>query len=314
MKGLELARRYYLEYGAPMIRVRFPELEGILAIGLTGAGSECFGYDDETSRDHDFEPGFCIFAPDSLDRKTLFSLERAYATLPRSYLGFERAGTAPVGGSRHGVIMQSDFLRKRTGSPTGTLTPREWMRIPEPYLCEATNGEIFRDDTGDFTAAREALAHMPEPVRLKKLSGNLLLSAQAGPYNYRRSVARGDTASAQLSVIEFARHAMAACFNLAGRYMPYYKWTFRALAELPALGSLADAFEYLISTDNDKKTASVKLDVIDDIVCALAEELSRQSLTANANASPDLERLAYAVNDRITDPDIRNLNILYAVD
>ncbi len=313
MKGLELSRRYYLEYGAPMIRERFPELEGVLAVGKCGAGSECFGYDDEISTDHDFEPGFCIFAPDDIDRKTLFALERAYASLPASFLGFERRRVAPVGGSRHGVILISDFFGRRTGSPTGTLTPREWIRVPEPYLCEATNGEVFRDDAGTFTAARESLSHMPESVMLKKLAGNLLLAAQAGPYNYRRSVARGDEAAAQLSAIEFVRHATAACFNLAGRYMPYYKWTFRALSDIPEFSPLGDAFLYLITTDNDKKTAAVKSEVTDDIVRALSDAVRERSI-ADIKGAPDLERLAYACNDRIADPDIRNLNILYAVD
>lgn len=314
MKGLELSRRFYLECGAPMLHSRFPELEGILAVGLSGPGSECFGYDDDISRDHDFEPGFCIFAPDSLDRKSLFELERAYASLPRSFLGFERAVVAPVGGSRHGVILQSDFFRQRTGSPTGALTPREWMRVPESFLAEATNGEIFRDDAGTFSAARNSLLHMPETVRLKKLAGNLLLSAQSGQYNYTRCIRRGDTAAAQLSAIEFTRRAMASCFNISGRYMPYYKWSFTALSTLPEFATLTDAFEYLISTDNDKKTAAVKTDVIGDICRTLAEQTSRLTGAAYKCENPDLERLAYAVNDKIKDTDIRSLNILYAVD
>ena len=61
MKGIELSKKFYNEYGAPMIKSEFPELEGVIAVGLVGAGSECFGFDDKVSRDHDFGPGFCMW-------------------------------------------------------------------------------------------------------------------------------------------------------------------------------------------------------------------------------------------------------------
>ena len=64
MKGLEIARAYFEQYGLPMLREQFPGLLPLIAAGLTGSGSECFGFDDEISRDHDFEPGFCLFLPD----------------------------------------------------------------------------------------------------------------------------------------------------------------------------------------------------------------------------------------------------------
>ena len=88
MQGIELCRGFYEAYGAPMLHEQFPQYEEIIAVGLVGAGSECFGYDDEVSRDHDFEPAFCLFLPDEevIDRRTAFLLERAYAKLPKEYL------------------------------------------------------------------------------------------------------------------------------------------------------------------------------------------------------------------------------------
>ena len=312
MKGLELSRRYYLEYGADMIRECAPELEGVLAIGLAGSGSECYGYDDETSQDHDFEPGFCIFVPDDIDEKTRFSLERAYLKLPREFMGYERLRVSPAGGSRHGVISQGDFFRARIGRSDPELTLREWLRIPDAYLAEVVNGEIFRDDAGVFTAARHKLSSMPRDVRLKKLSGQLMLMSQSGQYNYPRAISRGDGFSAQLALFEFVRHTMGACFTLCDRYMPFYKWRPRAFSELPRLSELYDALEYLITTDNDKKTASVKTQVIDDIARTITARLSAEALISHDTT--DLGRCAIHCNDMIADSDVRNLHILYAVE
>ena len=85
MKGLEIAEKYYLEFGKNMIDAEFADIKDKLAAGICGGGSECFGFDDDISKDHDFEAGFCIFIPDEdiIDRKTEFALERAYAKLPK---------------------------------------------------------------------------------------------------------------------------------------------------------------------------------------------------------------------------------------
>ena len=58
MRGLELSRGYFLEYGLPMLERDFPELKKFIAAGLVGSGSERFGFDDTVTRYHDFEPGF----------------------------------------------------------------------------------------------------------------------------------------------------------------------------------------------------------------------------------------------------------------
>jgi hypothetical protein len=54
MKGLELSRQYFTDVAEPLLKRDFPALYPRLAAGLAGNGSECFGYDDEISRDHDW--------------------------------------------------------------------------------------------------------------------------------------------------------------------------------------------------------------------------------------------------------------------
>ena len=313
MKGLEISKAFYYDYGKPLLEKRFPELVPYLAAGLIGSGSECYGYDDEVSRDHDFEPGFCIFLPgeEVVDRKAAFALERAYAGLPREFMGLRRALVSPVGGARHGVIRTADFLMDKTGTNDGVLSLYEWLTLPDYSLSEVVNGEIFEDRYGGITAVRDRLRHRPQDVRLKKLAGHLLLMAQAGQYNYQRCLRHGETGAAQLAVTEFVKNAMAAAFLLNDAYQPYYKWSFKALRELDKLPFMAELLEYLLTTDNEKDTRDEKIDVMEGIAADVIGELQAQGLTQAVCG--DLEKHAYSVNDRIADAQIRNMHILAAV-
>ena len=189
MNGIQLAKSYYDAYGRELLAA-FPELENKIALGIAGSGSECLGYDDEVSQDHDFEPGFCIFAfvedgadADSagvpgggfagkaLTRMEAFALERAYAKLPKEFEGFTRSLMSPVGGNRRGLVDLREFLLQTTGTADGVLTPEQWLHVPEESLLEATNGQIWQDAGGIFTPVRERLSYLPEDVRRKKLAG-----------------------------------------------------------------------------------------------------------------------------------------------
>ena len=136
----------------------------------------------------------------------------------------------------------------------------------------------------------------------------MLLMGQAGQYNYSRCISRGDTAAAQLAVIEFAKSAMNVSFLLHKKYMPYYKWRFRALRGLGET-QLAESLEFLISSDN--KNPDEKMQIIENICQKVGEMLAGQGLCEKACG--EMEALAYAVNDKIEDNKIRNMNILSAV-
>ena len=240
MKGLEIARAYYEQYGEPMLQI---------------------------SRDHDFEPGFSLFLPgeDVVDRRTAFELERAYAALPKEFMGLRRSLVAPVGGPRHGVLRTAEFVTDKVGKADGNLSLMEWLYMPEFSLAEAVNGEIFMDGYGEVTAIRERLRRRPEDVRLKKLAGQLLLMGQSGQYNYRRCLQHGETAAAQLAAVEFVKSTMAAVFLLNDVYQPYYKWCFRAMRALPKLALTAELLEYLLTTDNEPDTAEEKSRVMEGL-------------------------------------------------
>lgn len=313
MKGIEISRAYFNEYGLPMLNNDFLEILPYLCVGLVGSGSECYGFDDEISRDHDFEPGFCIFIPDEdkVDRRAEFMLERAYAKLPKEFMGLKRSIVSPVGGRRNGVIRTSEFYNAKVGCTDGMLTVQNWLTISESYLFEATNGAIFFDNYGEFSDIRNRILHMPEDVRLKRLAGNLLLMAQSGQYNYSRCLSHGETGAAQLAITEFVNAAMKTVFLLNKKYMPYYKWSFRAMRNLEHFSAFSDSFEYLLTSENDSVTAEVKLGVIEDISSLIIEYLIDSNMTKAICG--DLEKHAYSVNDSIEDANIRNSNIFAAV-
>ena len=313
MNGIELAKAYYEECGRPMLEEQFPGVLPLIACGLAGSGSECLGFDDEVSRDHDFEPGFCIFLPgeDVVDRRTAFLLERAYAKLPKEFRGFSRSPIPPAGGARHGVMRSEEFFLEKTGSADGILTVEQWLTVPEQSLLEAAGGEIFTDPYGEVSRIRERLSYYPEDIRRKKLAGNLMLMAQSGQYNYLRCLKHGEKAAAQMAAFEFARSTMRTVFLLNRRYLPYYKWSFRAMRALPELSLHAELLEYLITTDNEPEMAEAKYDVMEGIASDVIDVLVDEELTKAVCG--DLGKHAQSVNDGIKDADIRNMNILAAV-
>ena len=314
MTGLEIARGYYEEFGKPMLESEFADILPLLAAGFVGSGSEHYGYDDEISRDHDFEPGFCIFLPgeDMVDRRRAFQLERAYAKLPKEYAGIKRQNISPVGGNRNGVVRTDEFYTKAIGSANGELTAMQWLRLPDYALAEAVNGDVFFDNYGEFSKIREDLICMPEDIKLKRLAGNLLIMAQSGQYNFMRCMKHGEPEAAQLACVEFVNAAMKTTFLLQDRYMPYYKWSFRALRELIGTKELSEKLSFLLYGDNNDNTvAERKYDTIEEIASETITVLQEKELTQAVCG--DLEKHAYSVNDKIQDSTVRNMNILVAV-
>ena len=347
MKGLELSEQYYKTYGEPMLLKEFPEVLSKLSIGLFGQGSEVLSYDDAISQDHDFEPGFLILLPgeEEVDRRTAFLLERAYAKLPKTFMGFTRSLLSPVGGNRHGVLRMSEFLTRTVGTPDGVLSDLDRLRIPEQYLLEATNGKVFRDDQGTFTAVRENLRKTPEDVKLKKLAGALLLLYQAGPYNYARCLSHGEEAAAQLALFRFTEQALHILYLLNDTLMPYYKWSFRGLSDLLDVPEgMREGLEYLILTGNEIWNEGEKKRLLETITAQIGHMLEERGLLkesrtmaggkigdpretallseqknalfreGNGAVTFDAEKAAYLLNDRIRDPEIRNLHILYGAE
>ena len=302
MKGLEEARLLYEQQGKEMLHSLFPDYENRIAVGLAGHGSECFGYDDELSRDHDFEPGFCLWLTDEDDIRFGPRLARSYRELSTGVSSVK----STMGEKKLGVLRISDFYRRYTGCSGAPESPEHWLSLPSWALAEATNGEVWQDELGEFSAIRNTLLHgMPEDVRLKKIAARAVEMAQSGQYNYLRCLRHGESGSAQLALTEFVRSSCSMVFLINCRHEPYYKWVFRAMSELEKLSPLKDALEFLLLGEND---STLKEGVIEDICTQIIAELRSQKLTDSS--SDYLEDHAFEVQERITDRSIRAMHIM----
>ena len=312
MKGLELSRNFYEGAGAPMLRKEFPELLERIAVGLAGEGSECFGFDDALSADHDFEPAFCLWLTDEDYERYGFRLEKAYASLPAEWEGYRRQPLSAVGGSRHGVMRTSDFYRRFLGTPTSPESEEQWLYLPSSSLACAAGGEIFRDDLGSFSAVRDRLREgYPMDIRLKKLAGHAVMAVQSGLYNYERCLRRCERGAAQLAVFEFVRHTVSMVYLLNNAYEPFYKWAYRGMRELPLLSWLESPLVALTEMGNEPEEARAKAESMEEIAASLCQALWEGGFCKENTG--DLERQAYALQDRIVSPSLRNMHVMAGV-
>ena len=302
MQGIELCRKFYEAYGKPMLQEQFADVQDRIAVGLVGEGSECLGFDDAVSQDHDFEPGFCLFVTRADYWNFGFQLERAYAKLPKTFLGYQRQPLSPVGGNRHGVLIIEDFYGRFLGSQTAPNSYEHWFSLPSSALGVACSGEIWDDPLGAFSAVREVLQKgYPEDVRLKKLAAHIILMGQAGQYNLPRCIARGEKGAAQLCCGEFIRHAISAIYLFNNAYEPFYKWAYRGMRNLPILGDLEEKLISLSLSENP-------ISLVEEIAQVFANTARQYSLSNQAGAN--LTAHAYAITEHIKDGNIRNMHIM----
>lgn len=276
MKGLELAEKYYDTYGRTMIDEQFPEIAGYTAAGLVGYGSECLGFDDEISRDHDYGPSFCIWLPREIYVRCGNAVQTAYDALPKAFLGFSERVEEAQGKGRVGALCLEDFYRGILGRETLPQTDAEWLMIPEEALATAVNGCVFEDRLGQFSLFREGLLrYYPDRVWRSKLADALARVAQAGQYNYARAMRRGERVAAELALNEFVWESMHLVYLLNRTYAPFYKWMHRGLRELPTGGEIGDMLGLLYQTDSETD----RILIIEAVCNVLVQILNEKGLS-----------------------------------
>lgn len=267
IKGLALCKKYFNEIARDSMAMRFSHIINDIAAGMIGAGSECFGYDDELSRDHDWGPGFCVFVPDALYSSVSGEIADWYDHLPKTFDGYGPRFVTESG--RVGPIHLENFFVMHTGLRTQTPTMRQWLAANTEGLSLVTNGEVFIDNSGALNAWRSALSELPEDIRKKKIASNCFLAGQSGQYNYIRSQKRCDAFASEYALMQYCSRALSLAFLLARRYAPYYKWKLRAGKELPLrFANIALGTEYILQHRDEKtqeRIEALSLDIINEI-------------------------------------------------
>ena len=306
MRGIERAKVWYEGHLSPLLESDFGELLPRIAVGMAGRGSECFGFDDDVSQDHDFAVGVTLWLTNEDETRYGFRLQRAYDKLVKETLPRPEGQGSKLGPCEHGVVRIGDFYRRHTGLPRAPENWREWLYTPEYAFAEATNGEVFRDDPGVFTGIRNVILHdMPEDVRLKKLAARVIMMAQSGQYNFARCLRHGEGGAAALALGEFVRNAVSLVFLLNFRFAPYYKWMFRAMRQLPELGELSCDLESLLTKEEPEK---LKQERIEKVCAEVLKKLRSEELTAGTD--PYLEPHAFEIMKRIRSRELRELHVM----
>lgn len=231
MRTIDECKHFYNTDVSAMIRDKFPDYERQIAVGVAGEGSDCFGYDDEISRDHDFGIGVCLWLTDDDFADIGTELDAEY----RHLVNGTDQGTRLE--QRRGAIRISDFYNNLLGFTFDTQTPEltggQWFYADDKNLAAAVNGEVFRDDLGRFTAVRDMLkSHYPDRIFRMKLANSLHGFAGSAQANYPRCMARRDYVAARSCLDQGIREVMQILFLINKKYMPYYKWSYRALKDL----------------------------------------------------------------------------------
>ncbi len=227
------SREFYEKYGKRMIHEKFPEYESRIAVGMVGAGSDCFGFDDEISMDHDYGVGFCMWLTKEDYKEIGEQLHWAYEELLKEAGEYNEEYSRLA--DRRGVFGIQDFYEEYLGQGYNL---EEGLYTYEDYqLAAATNGEVYRDDLGEFSSIRSGLLKYYNDKEWRhKLVKSLHIFSQCGQSNYARMMSRGDYVTANLCIYKAIEAAMDIAYLLAKSYAPYYKWKFKGIDKLIAEG------------------------------------------------------------------------------
>ncbi|MEO5806383.1 DUF4037 domain-containing protein [Devosia sp.] len=331
MQGIELSRRFYADIVQPWLRSTAPDLR--YSAALIGYGSELLGFDDETSRDHNWGPRVQIFlSRDQFELSARGLVDEFSKVAPTSYLGEPigwrsrpnppSSGAEAAGAFEHGLEFHTfeakleDLLAVRSAE---NLTSLDWLGFAEQRLLAFTTGAVFRDDDGRLSQAREHLAYLPNDVWLYKIACQWRRIAEEQAFVGRTGQV-GDNLGSRVVAARLVRDVMRMGFLLDRRYAPYAKWFGSSFARLPIAASLSPHLQRALRADQWTERGEA-------LAAAYLELAHRQNAIGITRFEPvvgpyhgrpfatiNADDAAEAARAGITDPMIKQLPVIGSLD
>ena len=331
MQGIELSRRFHTDIVRPWLNDVAPGLRHSAA--LMGYGSELLGFDDETSRDHNWGPRVHIF----LAREQFGELGRRLvhqftAVAPATYLGEPigwrsrphppASGPESVGAPEHGLEFHTvEALLKGHFAVESAehLTPVQWLGFAEQKLLAFTSGAVFHDDDNRLGRVRDLLSYYPDDVWLYKIACQWRRIAEEQAFVGRTGQV-GDDLGSRVIAARLVRDVMRMGFLLERRYAPYSKWLGSGFTRLPIAKPLMPHLQRaLLAADWRERQ--------DALASAYLELANRQNAIGFATFEPitgpyherpfttiNTDDAVEAAHSAITDAWIKRLPIVGALD
>lgn len=210
--GLELGRQFYQEAVQPLLEAEFPELPHSAA--LLGRGSEVLGFDDEMSKDHNWEPRVLLFLRDEDHAHHGASVaETLRRGLPARFRDHP---------TDHEICtLRGYFLEQLEFDIDGEIEAPDWLTFPEQRLGMVSAGAIYHDAVG-LEAVRDRFAYYPRDVwRYLLLAGWWRIHPEANLVGRTGFV--GDELGSTLIGSRLVHDLVRLCFLMERRYAPIFE-------------------------------------------------------------------------------------------
>lgn len=324
--GLELSRRFFAEAVRPVLDRDAPRLR--YSAALLGPGSEVLGFDDPRSTDHDWGPRLQLFLTALDSERQAPRLERLLADrLPARFLGHPVDRPADRWGSPAGtagavrITSLGTWLDDQLGfDPRIGIEVQDWLATPTQVLAEITGGEVFHDGLDQLQPVRQCLTWYPDPVWRYVLACQWRRIAQEESFAARAGEA-GDELGASIVTSRLVRDLLRLCLLMERRYPPYGKWLGVAFGALPCARDLGPLLTGALTGATPREREANLLAAL-QLVAGLHNELRlTEPLDPRVRQFHDrpylvlgADRFAAALQDTVTDPQVRALSLVGAID